>query len=274
MHQVNRRKPAPQPTLDRTDEIQQQIQELSGRDLQLWSITLLVLLVLASGLIALVVPNMVWKPRILHIEQNYLPQLFFGLISLIVLFNIYLLSQKHNLNVTRRALIRELVVNERFENLSLIDPLTQLLNRRATEHMLPREVARATRSGKDLTFIFLELTDLASVNSRLGDQTGDELLLEFSKLMKSVFRGGDIAFRYAGDLLLVAMPETSEQQAEFPMRRLATAVENWNLTSGKSYEMAFTWGAAAHVLGAELPNTLHTAERKIRQKKHSLVPIF
>jgi len=58
------------------------------------------------------------------------------------------------------------------------------------------------------------------------------------------------------------------------MRRLATAVENWNLISGKSYEMAFTWGAAAHVMGAELANTLHTAERKIRQKKHSLVPIF
>ena len=274
MPPVNRGKPYPKVTLDPTEEIQQQIQELSGRDLQLWSIAILVLLVLASGLIALVLPNLMWKPRLFHIEQNYLPQLLFGLISLIVLFNIYLLSQKRTLNVTRRALIRELVLRERFENLSLIDPLTQLLNRRAVDHLLPREIARANRTAKEVTFVVLDLTGLAALNTRLGDETGDELLLEFSKLMKSVFRGGDLIFRYGGDEFLVVMPETSEQLAECPMRRLSTTVENWNLTSGKSYEMAFTWGAAAYVTGTELTDALRTAQRKIRQKKHSLIPVF
>jgi diguanylate cyclase (GGDEF)-like protein len=274
MAQVNRKQPCPNVTLDRTEEIQRQIQQLSGRDLQLWSIAILVLLVLASGLIALVLPNLVWKPHILRIEQNYLPQLFFGLISLIVLFNIYLLSQKHTLNVTRRALIRELVLSERFENLSLVDPLTQLLNRRAVEHLLPREISRSNRTATDLTFCMLDITGLAAINSRLGDEAGDELLLEFSKLMKSVFRGGDLLFRYAGDQFLVVMPETSEPLAEHPMQRLATAIENWNLASGKNYEMAFTWASATYVTGTELGDALRTAERKIRQKKHSLTPVF
>lgn len=274
MPQVKRRRPEPKVPPDRVEEIQQQIQELSGRDLQLWSIALLVLLVLTSGVIALILPNLMWRPRIVHIEQNYLPQLFFGLISLVVLFNIYLLSQKRTLNVTRRALIRELVLNERFENLSLIDPLTQLLNRRAIDHIVPREIARSNRTARELTFVIIDLTGLATLNTRLGDEAGDELLVEFSKLMKSVFRGGDFVFRYAGDEFLVVMPETNEQLAECPMRRLTTAVENWNLTSGKSYEMAFTWGAAAYVTGAELADTLRAAERKIRQKKHGLLPVF
>lgn len=260
--------------LDRSEEIQQQIQELSGRDLQLWSIAILVLLVLASGLIALVLPNLMWKPHFVHIEQDYLPQLFFGLISLVVLFNIYLLSQKRTLNVTRRALIRELVLSERFENLSLIDPLTQLLNRRGVDHLLPREIARANRTAKDLSLVMIELDGLAALNTRLGDQAGDELLVEFAKLMKSTFRGGDLAFRYSGDEFLVVMPDTNEQLAEPPMRRLATAVENWNLTSGKSYEMAFTWGASAYVTGSDVADSLRAAERKIRKKKHSLVPVF
>ena len=82
--------------LVRRGEIQQQIQQLSGRDLQLWSIGILVILVLTSGLLALVLPNMVWTQRIMHVEHSYLPQLFFGLISLILLFNIYLLAQKRN----------------------------------------------------------------------------------------------------------------------------------------------------------------------------------
>ena len=52
-------------------------------------------------------------------------------ICLIVLVNIYFLSQRVALNSTRKALISELVLNERLESLSLVDPLTQLLNRRA-----------------------------------------------------------------------------------------------------------------------------------------------
>ncbi len=68
--------------LIRADEIQEQIQKLSGRDLQLWSIGILVILVLTSGLLALIVPNLVWAQRMVHVEHSYLPQLFFGLISL------------------------------------------------------------------------------------------------------------------------------------------------------------------------------------------------
>lgn len=264
----------PPVAVDRSEEIEQQIQQLSGRDLQLWSIAILMLLVLTSGFIALVLPNVMWKPHILHVEQNYLPQLFFGLISLVVLFNIYLLRQKHMLNVTRRALIRELALSERFENFSLIDPLTQLLNRRGVDQLLPREIARANRTAKDLTLVMIELDGLAALNTRLGEEAGDELLVEFSKLMKSTFRGGDLAFRYSGDEFLVVMPDTNEQLAEPPMRRLATATENWNLTSGKSYEMAFIWGASAYITGTDIGETLHNAERKIRKKKHSLVPVF
>src|ERR1700722_14534820 len=78
--------------LARTDEIQKQIQQLSGRDLQLWSIGILVILVLTSGLLALVLPNLMGAQRVIHVEHAYLPQLFFGLISLIILFNIYLLA--------------------------------------------------------------------------------------------------------------------------------------------------------------------------------------
>ena len=69
---------ASQPSmLVRADEIQQQIQQLSGRDLQLWSIGVLVILVLTSGLLALLVPNLVWAQRMVHVEHSYLPQLFF-----------------------------------------------------------------------------------------------------------------------------------------------------------------------------------------------------
>jgi len=260
--------------LARAEEIQRQIQDLSGRDLQLWSIGALVILVLTGGLLSILLPNVMWAQRVIRIEHSYLPQLFFGLVSLILLCNIYLLGQKITLNATRRALIRELVLNERLENLSLIDPLTQLLNKRAVNELVPIEVARANRLGSNLTFMAIDLDGFKAVNAKFGSIEGDMVLLDFSKILKTVFRGGDIVFRQGGDEFLIVMPETSEQQADYPVERLLRGVEQWNLTHKKSYEMAFTYGLSAYVTGADYGDALRVVDRKMYQKRHNLVPVF
>src|SRR5438874_861838 len=231
--------------LARTEDIQQQIQELSGRDLQLWSIGILIMLVLTAGLLALILPNLVWAQPAIRVEQAYLPQLFFGLISLVLLFNIYLLTQKRTLNSTRHALIRELVLNERLESLSLIDPLTQLLNRRAMNEFIPREVARANRLGAGLTFLTIDVDKFRSVNTKFGSLEGDMLLTDFGKMLKLIFRGGDMVFRQGGDEYLILMPYTTEDQADNPLHRLLRMVAEWNQNNKKDYELSFSWGVAA-----------------------------
>jgi diguanylate cyclase (GGDEF)-like protein len=260
--------------LARAEEIQRQIQELSGRDLQLWSIAALVILVLTGGLLAIVFPNLMWAQRVVRVEHSYVPQLFFGLISLILLFNIYLLGQRLTLNSTRRALIRELVLNERLENLSLIDPLTQLLNKRAVNELVPIEVARSNRLGSSLTFLAIDLEGFRAINAKFGSMEGDHVLVEFSKILRTVFRGGDIVFRQGGDEFLVVMPETSEPQADYPLQRMLRGVEQWNLTHKKSYEMAFSYGLSAYVTGADYADALRVVDRKMYQKRHNLVPVF
>ena len=151
-----------------------------------------------------------------HIDHFYLPQLFFGLISLILLFNIYLLSQKRTLNTTRLALIRELVLNERLESLSLIDPLTQLLNRRALNELVPREVARANRLGSSLTFMAIDLNGFSASVPSSARSKETKVLIDFAKILKTVFRGADLAFRQGGDEFLIMMPDTTEEQADCP----------------------------------------------------------
>jgi diguanylate cyclase (GGDEF)-like protein len=260
--------------LARTEEIQEQIQQLSGRDLQLWSIGILVILVLTSGLLALVLPNLVWAQRVMRIEHSYLPQLFFGLISLILLFNIYLLAQKRNLNTTRLALIRELVLNERLESLSLIDPLTQLLNRRALNELLPREVARCNRLGSGLTFMAIDLNGFRTISSKFGALEGDRVLMEFAKILKTVFRGADLAFRQGGDEFLIMLPDTAEEQADVPVQRLLREVDQWNLSSKKGYELSFSWALAPYIAGSDAEEVLRAVDRKMYSKKHNLVPVF
>lgn len=271
MSQVMQEQPS---MLARAEEIQRQIHDLSSRDMQLWSIVTLVVLVITGGFLALVAPNLVWAQRFVRVEEAYLPQLFIGLICLIVLFNIYLLSQRMSLNATRKALISELVLNERLENLSLIDPLTQLLNRRALNELIPHQIARANRSGDPLAFLVLDLDKFRELNTKLGSMEGNRVLNEFSRLLKNVFRGGDLVFRQGGDEFLVVMPDTDEHKAEFPLQRLLRTVEEWNINNGKAYQLSFTWGLAGYVTGTSLEEILRTVDRKLYQKQHNLAPVF
>ena len=255
-------------------EIQQRIQRLSERDLQLWSIGLLITLVLAAGMLAIVFPNVAWAQPIVRLEPTYMPQLFYGLISLVVLSNIYFFTQKLALNSTSRKLIDELIFNERLESLSLIDPLTHLLNRRALDEIIPKEVARANRTGSPLTFMNIDLNNFRRINSDLGTAEGDLLLREFASMMTATFRGGDMVLRQGGDEFLVVMPDTREEDTLPPLHRLLRAVERWNAGSGKSYELSFSWGIAGYVVGTDVDDLLRTIDRKLYQKKHNLAPVF
>ncbi len=271
MSQVGQEQPS---MLVRTEEIQRQIQELSSRDMQLWSIASLVVLVLTGGFVAVVAPALTTSERILRMGQAYLPQLFFGLICLVVLFNIYLLAQRSTLNSTRKALIGELVLNERLESLSLIDPLTQLLNRRALNELISHQLARANRSGEPLTFLSIDIDNFRELNAKLGNMEGNRVLTEFSKILKNVFRGGDLVFRQGGDEFLVAMPDTAQGKADCPIQRLQRSVDEWNAANGKTYQLSFTWGVAAYVTGTSLEEILRTVDRKLYQKMHNLAPVY
>ena len=258
----------------RTDEIQQEIDQLSNRDWQLWSIGILLMLVFASGFLALVLPNLAWSQRNLILDHRFVPQLMFGLITLVVLVNIYLVSQRKTLNSTRGSLIRELVYNQRLENLSLYDPLTNLFNRRAMDEFVSREVTRVNRQGTQLTFLMLDIDGFRAVNSNFGHQTGDSVLVDMAQMLKNNFRGADLLFRYGGDEFLVVMPETSEEQAEIAVRRLLRGVESWNVTSKRGFELQINWGITAHVAGAIISDVLREADRRLYQRKHKMVALF
>ena len=105
--------------------------------------------------------------------------------------------------------------------MSLIDPLTQLLNRRALNELVPREVARANRLGSSLTFMAIDLNGFSGISSKFGALEGDKVLIEFAKILKTVFRGADLAFRQGGDEFLIMMPDTTEEQADCPVQRIS-----------------------------------------------------
>ncbi len=248
-------------------ELQVKMRRLSSRDLQLWLLALLVLLVTVAGVVAIVLPNISWNSASLRVESRYLPQVLFGLIGLVILFNLYVLQQRRELNHAREQLIRQVLEKERNETATLMDALTKVFNRRYLELILPKEVSRAKRTGSSLTLLLADVSDLAAINLKHGEAAGDRCLAELAHLMESTFRISDTLLRYSAGQFLVVMPETGEEQAERAVERLFEALAERNRAATAVFPMALACGLATYREGADIQDVLRIAEHNLRTQK-------
>lgn len=253
--------------------LRRQVRRLEGRDVQLWSIQILIALLVAAGFVALALPNLLLRAKDFQFDTRYLPTLVFGFIVLIVLFNVHALSQQKRLQSARCELFEQLVRSHAAEKSSLIDPLTEAFNRRYLERILPKEVSRADRMGTTLTFMMIDLDDFKSVNTRFGHLVGDRLLSQTGQLLNSVFRRSDTVIRYGGDEFLVVMPETDGEQARHAVERLYRQVETWNRDNvAAGYQLSLSCGLASYTRGANVEEVLKLADQKMYAHKSTHSP--
>jgi diguanylate cyclase (GGDEF)-like protein len=248
------------------------MEALEVRDLQLWSIGLLLLVVVAAGFLSLILPNVMWNLGELRLDGRYVPQLFFGFIVLVVLFNVYVLQQRRALKTMRAELLRQLIRRETAEHLALIDPLTEVFNRRYLETILPKEIKRAERHDENLTLLMIDVDGFKSANTRFGHMVGDQVLKEVAQILKSTFRTSDTIIRYGGDEFLVLLPEADEAHAQVAVRRLIERVDRWNQEGIiPGYRMSLSCGIASYAKGGRVDEVLDKADQRMYEHKERLV---
>nr|WP_232050409.1 diguanylate cyclase [Actinoplanes sp. OR16] len=118
-------------------------------------------------------------------------------------------------------------VHEEAQRLSLTDPLTGLWNYRYLREVLRREVERASRFGRMLTVLVLDLDHFKEVNDTYGHAAGDLVLGEFARRIRLGLREVDVAFRQGGEEFVVLLPETDAYGGVIVAERLGAAVREW-----------------------------------------------
>jgi diguanylate cyclase (GGDEF)-like protein len=88
------------------------------------------------------------------------------------------------------------------------DKLTGLNNRHYMHEWLERELKRATRHGRPLGAIMMDLDHFKRINDEYGHGAGDQVLREVAAALKRSSRQSDIACRYGGEEFLLLMPES------------------------------------------------------------------
>ncbi len=98
--------------------------------------------------------------------------------------------------------------NDALEKLVLLDPLTELLNRRGLQQVLSRELEVVRRDGTELLVLMIDLDDFKRVNDSLGYAVGDIVLKEVARKLQKSLRLTDIVARVGGDEFVVLLPQT------------------------------------------------------------------
>jgi diguanylate cyclase (GGDEF)-like protein len=246
------------------ERIEEKIRALDWRDLQLWAIGLVVLTVLAAGLLALVMPQIVWHISAVVARQQNIAQLIFGLMALLILLNVYLFQQRLVLLHTRRELIVHLQAAERTAR---TDALTGVFNRRFMEEALTREVAQAERHQRRLSVMLTDVDGFKTFNTKFGHVIGDRVLVEIATVLQKNFRAADIIIRYGGDEFLVIMPDTDLVAAGVAVRRLGWWLEKWNSSEPREYRLALSCGVAAYEPGTTIEDLIKAADADLYGQK-------
>jgi diguanylate cyclase (GGDEF)-like protein len=249
-------------------DMQLELKDLAGRDWQLWSIGLLVLVILATGFVTLGLPGLMWGgSKTVVVQPQFLPQLISGFIVLVGLLNIHLVSQKRRLDRMRDGLIRNLMMKGHSEGSTIVDRLTKVFSAEYVNTALEREIARADRNHSPITLALFDVARLADINEHFGITAGDYLLLVTGQLLKKTFRGADTVCRMGGDQFLIILPETSAAQAERAFLRVVEAIDRWNENSELSYRLALHLGVATYVCGIPVEDLLNASKTSLKADK-------
>lgn len=120
--------------------------------------------------------------------------------------------------------------NAQLEELSRIDSLTDLSNRRHFDEALTTEIERMSRSNKFLTLILCDIDYFKKYNDTYGHQAGDDCLRKVAGSLKANFsRASDVVARYGGEEFAVVLPDVDKEAAIKLAERMRINIQNLNI---------------------------------------------
>jgi len=151
------------------------------------------------------------------------------------------------------------------EKLTITDPLTGIGNRRYFHDKLNEERYSANRYDQSLSFIMIDIDYFKKVNDEHGHGVGDSVLVEYSKLISSMIRGGDNFCRIGGEEFMLILPHTTKEDAKKLAEKLRESVENYK----KILPITMSFGVVEYIKGEEAEFIIRRVDEALYEAKES-----
>jgi diguanylate cyclase (GGDEF)-like protein len=137
---------------------------------------------------------------------------------------------------------------QRLEQITAIDALTQLPNRRRFGEELDREHGRAARAWDSYAVLRLDVDDFAGINTELGIPRGDEVLEKIAERLREGRREYDLLARWQSDEFSLLIPGADAHGAKVVAERMASAVSKEPIDVGaEKRQITVSIGAAVWI---------------------------
>jgi diguanylate cyclase (GGDEF)-like protein len=151
------------------------------------------------------------------------------------------------------------------------DPLTGVYNRQMGGVLLEEGWKRAMRTRKKSTLCFLDLDALKEVNDSLGHSAGDQMLVDFSNIVKRTIRKVDTFCRWGGDEFILLLEGCTVSDSKgFTIQRIQRYIDVFNQESREkegAYQLSFSYGLQEVEGTLPLEQLIAMADQKMYNQK-------
>lgn len=156
--------------------------------------------------------------------------------------------------VNRQLKIKEIelkAVIAQAEEVSHVDELTCLPNRRQVIKTLQYEVIRAERYKTPLAISMMDIDHFKKINDSYGHTIGDQVLFQLANFLQEEIRDPDMVGRYGGEEFLVVLPNTKLKPAAEQAARLCKRIRESDIDVGEHIRLTISIGVAEFHHGKE-----------------------
>jgi diguanylate cyclase (GGDEF)-like protein len=152
----------------------------------------------------------------------------------------------------------------RLYDLSILDPLTSLHNRRFGEQSIKEALDRSGKTGDSLAIVLIDLDYFKEINDQFGHAIGDLALKEFSRSLRKAIRACDTPVRLGGDEFLLVLPDCPKDKVNVILQRIGTPAIQWD---GIRIHICYSSGSAQYQYGDTAETILSRADEVLYAKK-------
>lgn len=180
---------------------------------------------------------------------------------------------EHITDITERVKAeRALAESERrYKELSIVDELTKLFNKRYFNTHLKLEVERASRHGQPLSLLLLDIDNFKHHNDTYGHADGDRVLARLGQVIAEAVRVSDIPCRYGGEEFTIILPAASGEQATVVAERIRAGFAGviFQPTPRETVQKTVSIGVTQYRPGESGQSLLERADQNMYEAKQS-----
>jgi diguanylate cyclase (GGDEF)-like protein len=158
---------------------------------------------------------------------------------------------------------------KRAEALSVTDDLTRLYNSRYLNLVLRRETKRASRSGRPLSLLFIDLDGFKAINDTHGHLFGSRALVEAADVIRGSARETDVVSRFGGDEFAVVLPDSGGEGAFAVGERIRERIAAHKFLAGDGLDIHLTVSVGV----ATLPDVAASAEELVQAADNAMYQV-